>query len=54
MLNEDLVSPKDLLTQDGKCGVIYSVKCGTCNGEYVGETARPSSVRMKEHRDSVA
>ena len=33
--------------------MIYSMKCGTCNGESIGETARPLSVRMKERKDSV-
>ncbi|XP_013411770.1 uncharacterized protein LOC106174656 [Lingula anatina] len=53
-LRQALVKPKDPLTQGEQCGVIYSVKCGTCQGEYIGETGRPLATRMKEHKDSVA
>lgn len=53
-LRQALVAPKDPLTKDEKCGVVYSLKCETCDSEYVGETIRPLSTRMKEHRDSVA
>ena len=52
-LRQALVSPKDPLVSDEKCGVVYSVKCETCSEEYVGETIRPLSTRMKEHKDSV-
>ena len=48
-----LVKPKDPLTLEEKCGVVYSVKCETCDSEYVGETIRPLATRIKEHRDSV-
>ena len=34
-----------------KCGVVYSVQCGGCDKEYVGETARSLGVRFKEHTD---
>ncbi|EYB97660.1 hypothetical protein Y032_0139g2148 [Ancylostoma ceylanicum] len=38
--------------KDGDCsqtGVIYEVKCLTCNALYIGETGRVLSVRIKEH-----
>ena len=33
--------------------VVYSVKCETCQDEYVGETMRALEVRSKEHRDAI-
>ena len=33
--------------------VVYSVKCGTCGVEYIGETQRALGVRMKEHYDAI-
>ena len=32
---------------------MYSEKCKTCSGEYVGETLRALLVRKKEHCDAV-
>ena len=32
---------------------MYSVKCKTCSGEYVGETLRSLRVRKKKHCDVV-
>ena len=29
--------------------VIYMIKCRECGDEYIGETARPLCVRIKEH-----
>ena len=47
-------SPKDKVSSDEKQEVIYSVRCKCCDGEYVGETKRNLSTRMKEHRISVS
>ena len=33
-----------------KKGVVYSMKCQDCEGEYVGETLRSKKVRMSEHK----
>ena len=44
-----LVAPKP----DEKCGVVYNVKCDTCDEEYVGETGRQLSMNMKEDKSSV-
>ena len=35
-------------------GVVYSIKCEQCNDEYIGETARPLCLRIKEHLDGKA
>ena len=52
-LKQALVKPKDPLTQEERCAVVYSVNCDTCDSEYVGETIRPLATRIKEHKDSV-
>ena len=53
MLQRALVAHKDLLKLDDKVGVVYSMKCNTCDEEYAGETGRKMSTRMKEHKSSV-
>ena len=50
-LRSFIVKPKDSCEKMKKCGVVYSVKCGTCEKEYIGETARALGTRMKEHTD---
>ena len=50
-LRSMIVKPKDNSEKMKKCGVVYSVKCGTCDKEYIGETARALGTRMKEHTD---
>ena len=47
-------SAKDRLPKDTQTHCIYSLKCGTCEDEYVGETLRAIGVRAKEHRDAVS
>ena len=47
-------SGKDRLPKDTQTHCIYSLKCGTCEDEYVGETLRAIGVRAKEHRDAVS
>ena len=32
-----------------KTGVVYQIKCLTCNAIYIGETGRPLRVRINEH-----
>ena len=41
--------PKDKTPDLNKCGVIYEIQCPECDKNYVGETARPLSTRVKEH-----
>ena len=47
-----LYSVKDRLPSGTQRDVVYSVKCETCQDEYVGETMRALEVRSKEHRDA--
>ena len=36
--------------EEGKtAGVVYEIKCGTCNKRYIGETGRSVETRVKEH-----
>ena len=44
-----LVKPKDKTPVGKKCGTIYHITCDICNQVYIGETARPMSIRFKEH-----
>ena len=46
-------SAKDKLPKEKMRNVVYSVKCGTCGGEYIGETQRALGVRKKEHCDAI-
>ena len=41
---------KDKLPADTQPGVVYAIGCGDCERVYVGETARTSKERIKEHR----
>ena len=40
--------PATMLTHN-----VYSVKCQTCDAEYVGKTKRAIAVRKKEHHDAM-
>lgn len=43
--------------REGDCtlsGVVYLITCQSCGEEYIGETARPLHVRVKEHLDGKA
>ena len=52
-LRQVLVTLRDLLKPDEKCGAVYSVKCDTCDEEYLGEIGRLLSTKMKEHKSFV-
>ena len=48
-----VVHPKDKLDRDEVCGAIYEVGCLNCDSVYIGETGRPFSVRLAEHKKDV-
>ena len=50
-IRSQIVKPKDNSEKLKKCGVVYSVKCGMCDKEYIGETVRSLGTRIKEHTD---
>jgi hypothetical protein len=44
---------KDSVSDSEVAGVVYGVPCQNCNVEYVGETKRKLSTRLKEHMSDV-
>ena len=46
-----MVKPNDKSEKDQQCGLVHSVKCGSCDREYIGETAKALGTRFKEHMD---
>ena len=44
---------KDCMPKEKLRNMVYSVKCGTCDNEYAGETKRALGVRKKEHCDAI-
>ena len=48
-----LYNVKDRLPSGTQRDVVCSVKCETCQDEYVWETMRALEVRSKEHRDTI-
>ena len=53
-LRQQLVHPKDPTPKDKKSGVVYQIKCKTCNRLYIGETARSLKTRMDEHKKTAS
>ena len=49
---ESLYCNKDPLSKDMQKNVIYAIKCGTCNEEYIRETKRSLVTKTKEHQDA--
>ncbi len=45
---ELLIAPKDKLSKDEQCGLVYKVDFSDCPASYVGETGRALQVRMAE------
>ena len=41
---------KDKEDDGKKAGVVYEIKCSTCDKGYIGETGRKIETRVKEHR----
>ena len=42
---------KEALPADSMTSSLYSIRCGTCDHEYVGQTQRARNVRTKVHQD---
>ena len=38
---------KDKEEEGKKAGVVYEIKCNTCNKSYIGETGRNAEIRAK-------
>ena len=52
-LRQELVRPKDPTPRDTRTGVVYRIKCESCDQFYVGETGRALNTRVKEHKDAI-
>ena len=50
---QKLHNVKDSLPLCSATHAIYSIKCKTCDEEYVGESMRSLDTRCKEHRDAI-
>ena len=53
-IRSHLVHPKDKVDKLDKCGVVYHVQCDDCSADYVGETARALTNRLKEHKKTTS
>ena len=42
--------PKDPVTKEQRTDAIYSIPCNDCDHEYIGQTKRQFSTRLKEHQ----
>ena len=50
---QKLHNVKDSLPLCSATYAIYSIKCRTCDEEYIGESMRSLDTRCKEHRDAI-
>ena len=46
--------PKDRVPTDRKTHAVYSIPCGDCEKEYLGQTKRQFCTRLKEHQRAVS
>ena len=52
-LRQIIIHPKDKISIDEKCGVVYEVPCSNCDQVYIGETGRKLSTRIAENKKDV-
>ena len=48
-LGHIFAKPKDRVPTERKTNVVYSIPCGDCEKEYLGQTKRQFRTRLKEH-----
>ena len=53
-LRHIFAKPKDRVATKQKTHVVYSIPCGDCEKEYLGETKRQFGTRLKEHQEAVS
>ena len=46
--------PKDPVETNQKTRAIYSIPCGDCDKEYLGQSKRQFGTRLKEHQKAVS
>ena len=54
ILGNIFTKPKDRVPTDRKTHSVYSIPCGDCEKEYLGQTKRQFSTRLKEHQRAVS
>ena len=53
-LENIFAKPKDRVPTDRKTYAVYSIPCGDCEKEYLGQTKRQFCTRFKEHQRAVS
>ena len=53
-LGHIFAKPKDRVPTDRKTHAVYSIPCGDCKKEYLGQTKRQFCTRLKEHQRAVS
>ncbi|XP_066263270.1 uncharacterized protein [Branchiostoma lanceolatum] len=49
-IRRNLVAPKDKIKKLERSGTVYHIPCADCPATYVGESERPLSARLQEHK----
>ena len=53
-LGHIFAKPKDLVKTNQKTHAVYSIPCGDCEKEYLGQSERQFGTRLKEHQKAVS
>ena len=53
-LGHIFAKPKDLVKTNQKTHAVYSIPCGDCEKEYLGQSKRQFGTRLKEHQKAVS
>ena len=49
-----LKKPKDKIGKEDNRGIVYQIRCKSCDSVYVGQTPRALKTRVKEHAKAIA
>jgi len=49
-----LKKPKDKIGKEDNRGIVYKIRCKSCDSIYVGQTSRALKSRVKEHAKTIA
>ena len=49
-----LKKPKDKIGKEDNRGIVYKIRCKSCDSVYVGQTSRALKTRVKEHAKAIA
>ena len=52
-LGHIFAKPKDPIKTNQKTHAVYSIPCGDCEKEYLGQSKRQFGTRLKEHQKAV-